>query len=319
MQSQPFRFNTIYHSRIWGGRKFRTLLGRTLPDNADNYAEAWEVCDRPGAVSIVKEGYWEGVSLHELWTRHRRLIFGPGYEQHPRFPLICKILDASDKLSVQVHPPAQTAAKWQGEVKNEVWYVLHAEPNACLYGGLTHTCSPEHVRAAAENGKLESLLKVIQLRDGEHLYIPSGMLHAINGGYLIAEVQQNSDTTYRLYDWARTDAYGNSRELHPEQAIDSYREFLELSARPEYLTSPQEFAAVKVELSPGQSFTQKEPERFAIFAVIRGKVLWNETDAQMGDFILSPAHAAPVRAGEDGAMILVITAAAADGMTNGEK
>ncbi len=319
MQSQPFRFNTIYYSRIWGGRKFRTLLGRPLPDNDDNYAEAWEVSDRPGAVSIVKEGYWQGVSLHELWTHHRRLIFGPGYEHHPRFPLICKILDASDKLSVQVHPPTQTATKWQGEVKNEIWYVLHAEPNACLYGGLTHTCTPEQVRIAAEKGELEKLLKVIHLTEGEHLYIPSGMLHAINGGYLIAEVQQNSDTTYRLYDWARTDALGNSRELHPEQAIDSYREFLELCARPDYLTSPKEFTVEKVTLSPGQSFTQKDTEHFAIFAVIHGKILWNGTNAGTGDFILSPAHAAPVCAGEDGARILVITATAQDSMTNGEK
>lgn len=114
---QPFRFHSIYQPRIWGGQSMRTMLGRELPDRETAYGEAWEISDRPEAMSIAKDGEWEGMPLHQLWEEHRQEIFGPGYERFPRFPLLCKILDARENLSVQVHPPERTAAARQGEVK----------------------------------------------------------------------------------------------------------------------------------------------------------------------------------------------------------
>lgn len=215
---QPFRFHPIYQPRIWGGQHMRTLLGRELPDRETAYGEAWEISDRPEAMSIVKEGEWEGMPLHRLWEEHREEIFGPGYEHFPRFPLLCKILDARENLSVQVHPPERTAQAWGGEVKNEVWYVLHAEPDALIYGGMEESATEQDIYRAADAGRMEQLIRSAHLNAGEHLYIPAGLVHAIGAGHLIAEIQQNSDTTYRLYDWNRTDDSGRGRELHLKQA-----------------------------------------------------------------------------------------------------
>ena len=210
---QPFRFHSIYQPRIWGGQSMRTMLGRELPDRETAYGEAWEISDRPEAMSIVKDGEWEGMPLHRLWEEHRQEIFGPGYERFPRFPLLCKILDARENLSVQVHPPERTAAARQGEVKNEIWYVLHASPDALIYGGMKENATLPDIRHAAETGQMEQLIRSTHLEPGEHLYIPAGLVHAIGAGHLIAEIQQNSDTTYRLYDWNRTDDSGRGREF----------------------------------------------------------------------------------------------------------
>ena len=156
---QPFRFHSIYQPRIWGGQSMRTMLGRELPDRETAYGEAWEISDRPEAMSIVKDGEWEGMSLHRLWEEHRQEIFGPGYERFPRFPLLCKILDARENLSVQVHPPERTAAARQGEVKNEIWYVLHASPDALIYGGMKENATLPDIRHAAETGQMEQLIR----------------------------------------------------------------------------------------------------------------------------------------------------------------
>ena len=245
---QPFRFHSIYQPRIWGGQSMRTMLGRELPDRETAYGEAWEISDRPEAMSIVKDGEWEGMPLHRLWEEHRQEIFGPGYERFPRFPLLCKILDARENLSVQVHPPERTAAARQGEVKNEIWYVLHASPDALIYGGMEENATLPDIRHAAETGQMEQLIRSTHLEPGEHLYIPAGLVHAIGAGHLIAEIQQNSDTTYRLYDWNRTDDSGRGRELHLEQALDSIGEFRELSQRPGYLTEMPYFTTKEYRL-----------------------------------------------------------------------
>ncbi len=293
------------------------LPGRELPDPHTAYGEAWEISDRPEAMSVVREGEWQGCTLHELWKNHREELFGAGYEHHPRFPLLCKLLGVREKLSIQIHPPAQTANKWGGEEKNESWYVLHAEPDAIIYGGVKDGVSPDALRQEmADHGSPENLLKPIHLKAGEHLYIPAGMIHCIGGGYLIAEIQQNSDTTYRLYDWNRTDAQGKGRELHREPAIDAFAEFCQLNRDPAYLTRMPHFSITERELAAREEFTQPDDSHFAIFTVLRGSVTLNGQDAKMGDFILSPAHAAPVKAGDDGALLMMTTATPAPIITN---
>lgn len=304
---QPFRFHSIYQPRIWGGQSMRTMLGRELPDRETAYGEAWEISDRPEAMSIVKDGEWEGMPLHRLWKEHRQEIFGPGYERFPRFPLLCKILDARENLSVQVHPPERTAAAWQGEVKNEIWYVLHASPDAQIYGGMKGNAALPDIRHAAETGQMEQLINSTHLEPGEHLYIPAGLVHAIGAGHLIAEIQQNSDTTYRLYDWNRTDDSGQGRELHLEQALDSIGEFRELSQRPGYLTEMPHFTAKEYRLDKGERFTQPDSSRFAVFTVLHGSVLWDGKTARKGEFILSPAGADAVTAAEAETVLLSTT------------
>ena len=304
---QPFRFHSIYQPRIWGGQSMRTMLGRELPDRETAYGEAWEISDRPEAMSIVKDGEWEGMSLHRLWEEHRQEIFGPGYERFPRFPLLCKILDARENLSVQVHPPERTAAARQGEVKNEIWYVLHASPDALIYGGMEENATLPDIRHAAETGQMEQLIRSTHLEPGEHLYIPAGLVHAIGAGHLIAEIQQNSDTTYRLYDWNRTDDSGRGRELHLEQALDSIGEFRELSQRPGYLTEMPYFTTKEYRLDKGERFTQPDSSHFAVFTVLCGSVLWDGKTARKGEFILSPAGANAVTAAEAETVLLSTT------------
>ena len=304
---QPFRFHSIYQPRIWGGQSMRTMLGRELPDRETAYGEAWEISDRPEAMSIVKDGEWEGMPLHRLWEEHRQEIFGPGYERFPRFPLLCKILDARENLSVQVHPPERTAAARQGEVKNEIWYVLHASPDALIYGGMEENATLPDIRHAAETGQMEQLIRFTHLEPGEHLYIPAGLVHAIGAGHLIAEIQQNSDTTYRLYDWNRTDDSGRGRELHLEQALDSIGEFRELSQRPGYLTEMPYFTTKEYRLDKGERFTQPDSSHFAVFTVLCGSVLWDGKTARKGEFILSPAGADAVTAAEADTVLLSTT------------
>ena len=301
---QPFRFHSIYQPRIWGGQSMRTMLGRELPDRETAYGEAWEISDRPEAMSIVKDGEWEGMSLHRLWEEHRQEIFGPGYERFPRFPLLCKILDARENLSVQVHPPERTAAARQGEVKNEIWYVLHASPDALIYGGMEENATLPDIRHAAETGQMEQLIRSTHLEPGEHLYIPAGLVHAIGAGHLIAEIQQNSDTTYRLYDWNRTDDSGRGRELHLEKALDSIGE---LCQRPGYLTEMPHFTTKEYRLDKGERFTQPDSSRFAVFAILCGSVLWDGKTARKGEFILSPAGANAVTAAEAETVLLSTT------------
>lgn len=258
-------------------------------------------------MSIVKDGEWEGMPLHRLWEEHRQEIFGPGYERFPRFPLLCKILDARENLSVQVHPPERTAAARQGEVKNEIWYVLHASPDALIYGGMEENATLPDIRHAAETGQMEQLIRSTHLEPGEHLYIPAGLVHAIGAGHLIAEIQQNSDTTYRLYDWNRTDDSGRGRELHLEQALDSIGEFRELSQRPGYLTEMPYFTTKEYRLDKGEWFTQPDSSRFAVFTVLCGSVLWDGKTARKGEFILSPAGADAVTAAEAETVLLSTT------------
>lgn len=307
MAMQPFRFHPIYQPRIWGGQHMRTMLGRELPDRETAYGESWEISDRPEAMSTVREGECEGIPLHRLWEERREEIFGPGYERFPRFPLLCKILDARENLSVQVHPPERTAAAWGGEVKNEIWYVLHAEPDALIYGGMADSADEAAIRRAAATGRMEQLIRSTHLNAGECLYIPAGLVHAIGAGHLIAEIQQNSDTTYRLYDWNRTDASGRGRELHLKQALDSIGEFRSLSRDPGYLTGMPHFSVKEYRLRQEERFTQQDPSRFAVFTVLRGAVAWDGKEARQGEFILSPVRAEAVTAVEPDTVLLATT------------
>lgn len=308
---QPFRCHSIYQPRIWGGQKMRTALNRDLPDHNESYGEAWEISDREEAMSTIRDGEWAGKTLHSLWTEHRQEIFGPGYDAMPHFPLLCKILDARENLSVQVHPPARTAQKWNGDVKNEIWYILQAEPEAVIYSGMDDSAPLTDIRRAAETGGMERLLHAAHLNRGEHVYIPSGLVHAIGAGYLIAEIQQNSDTTYRLYDWNRKDASGRGRDLHLKQSLDSIEEFRALNSNPAYLTDMPHFTISEYRLRQGEQFTQEDAAHFAVLAILQGAVAWDGLKARQGEFIISPVHALPVTAAEPDTVILTVTACTA--------
>jgi mannose-6-phosphate isomerase len=209
--------------RVWGGRRLAEAYGRALPDDVP-IGESWEVVDRAGEQSLVTSpAPLAGTTLHELWTTRRDAVFGSRAARGgERFPLLVKLLDASRTLSVQVHPPPAVAADLGGEPKSELWFVAAADPGAHLLVGLRAGVTRESFSAALEAGEdVSELLHRVDVRAGDAIHLPSGRVHAIGAGCLIVEVQQNSDTTYRVYDYGRPGLDGRPRELHVEQSMAS--------------------------------------------------------------------------------------------------
>jgi len=218
---EPIVFEPIVMERVWGGRMLENF-GKKLPAGLP-VGESWEIVDRPEAQSVVHEGMYRGTTLHELWNKHRESVFGGAYRNHPdaRFPLLLKLLDARDRLSVQVHPPSSVASLLQGEPKTEMWYFLQTDPGASIYAGLARGSERHVFEESLAQGTVESLLHKIQVKAGDSIFIPSGRVHAIGGGNIIVEIQQNSDTTYRVFDWNRTGLDGKRRKLHIEESLVS--------------------------------------------------------------------------------------------------
>lgn len=213
-------FKPLYQTRVWGGRRLESVLGRPLPDRRP-YGESWELVDREEAQSAVAAGPHAGATLHQLWTDHRAEVFGLDYLSSPsaRFPLLIKILDCTDDLSLQVHPPAAIAPSLGGEPKTEMWYVAHADPGAQIYAGPRRGTTRQSFERALVDGSVADQVHRVEARTGDSLFVPSGRLHALGAGLLIYEIQQNSDTTYRVFDWNRLGLDGKPRELHIAQSL----------------------------------------------------------------------------------------------------
>ena len=217
----PFTFQPIFKDRIWGGRELERLYGKTLPEGKV-IGEAWEITDREGDTSAITNGPLAGKTLGWLMAHHAVELLGtarPAGGNH--FPILCKILDAREKLSLQVHPPAAKAAALKGEPKTEMWYIADAGPGAELYVGL----KPGVTRAAFEekiaDGTVADCFHRIPVKAGDTMFLPSGRVHAIGDRLVIFEIQQNSDTTYRVFDWNRVGLDGKPRELHVAQSLAS--------------------------------------------------------------------------------------------------
>ena len=202
----PVVFEPIFKERIWGGHNFAASFGKKLPANK-RIGESWEIVDRPEAQSIVREGPLAGRSLHDLWINFREELFG-GVPDAPRFPLLIKLLDAQEKLSLQVHPPPEIAESLGGEAKTEFWYVFAAEPNAEIFVGLRKSMTRDQFEDALHSGTVADCVHAIRMKNGDAMFLPSGRFHAIGAGNILVEVQQNSDTTYRVFDWNRVDDQG---------------------------------------------------------------------------------------------------------------
>src|SRR5213076_2921170 len=213
----PVVFEPIFKERIWGGRNLAASLGKKLPANK-RIGESWEIVDRPEAQSIVREGALAGRSLHDLWINFREELFGEVPDAR-RFPLLIKLLDAQEKLSLQVHPPPEIAESLGGEAKTEFWYVVAAEPNAEIFVGLRKSMTRDRFEDAVHSGTVADCVHAIRMKSGAAMFLPSGRFHAIGAGNLLVEVQQNSDTTYRVFDWNRVDDQGKPRQLHVDQAL----------------------------------------------------------------------------------------------------
>ncbi len=220
LQPILFEFHPLYKDYLWGGRRIPALFNRPSPPLA-RCAESWEIADRPDGMSRVKGGPFDGEPLQRLIRNYAVELIG---HPAPAFPLLVKILDAAQTLSVQVHPDADAARRLGGEPKTECWYVLDAAPNSLCYLGLKPGATPTHLRASLATGTLAEWLQPIHPNPGDLLDVPAGRVHAIGAGCLFLEIQQNSNTVYRLYDWNRTDPQtGKPRALHVEEALASLR------------------------------------------------------------------------------------------------
>jgi mannose-6-phosphate isomerase len=220
MKAYPLKFKPIYKQRIWGGQKLREVFGKDLP-SGQKIGESWELSDLPEDKSEITNGELAGQSLHEAVKRFPKEITGDESFALP-FPLLIKLLDAEDILSVQVHPDEQTCKRLgEGEPKTECWYIIAVEPGAVIYKGLKKGVTKGQFAEAIEKGTVADMLLKVPVEVGQCHFLPAGTAHAIGPGLLIAEIQLPSDTTYRVFDFNRVDESGKPRELHIRQALES--------------------------------------------------------------------------------------------------
>ena len=295
----PITFRPIYMERIWGGRQLEERYGRSLPSPGVPFGEAWEIVDREDAQSIVESGEFSGKSLHELWTNHRADIFGEGLPDSVRFPILIKILDCADDLSIQVHPPASIAEQLGGEPKTEMWYIADCKPDAKLYVGLKEGADKSSFEKAITDGTVAEKVHAISPEKGDSIFIESGRLHAIGAGFLIHEIQQNSDTTYRVFDWNRTDSEGNPRQLHVAESLacidfGDHEPGMDVPDGNTLATCPF-FKTTIHHLSPGETIGNEAPDRFSLITVVYGLL---EGGFTSGQTILLPKNSEPLPATE---------------------
>jgi mannose-6-phosphate isomerase len=214
----PMLLEPVYKEYIWGGQRFITEFHRRL--NPGRYAESWEIADHPDGRTRIINGPCAGLTLSEAIAVHGRDILGPDLAGCKSFPLMIKLIDAKETLSVQVHPDDESAARYGGEAKSEMWYVLSATPDAHIYSGFRPGVTAADFERARAAGAIPSLLQRFPAKPGMIFNTPGGRVHAIGAGCLLLEVQQDANTTYRLYDWDRLDARtGQPRPLHTEKAL----------------------------------------------------------------------------------------------------
>jgi mannose-6-phosphate isomerase len=283
-------FEPLFHERIWGGHRLAELFGKKLPANV-RIGESWEIVDRPKAQSVVRDGPFRGKTLHQLWTQDRQSIFGnvPGAA---RFPLLVKILDAREKLSLQVHPPEKVAAKLGGEPKTEFWYVAAADPGAELFVGLREAMTSAQFEEALHSGMVAQCVHKIRVKTGNAMFLPAGRLHAVGEGNLLVEIQQNSDTTYRVFDWNRVDDQGRSRQLHVNQALQCI-DFNDIRPR---LVQTEAEVLLQQDLFEIQKWNLDSPRdivpwgKFAIVYCLSGKLQCADVELGPGESFLIPAR-----------------------------
>ena len=215
-------FTPLQKELVWGGRKLESILGKTLPSDGP-YGESWEVVDLPDNQSVVNGGPLHGQSLEALLKGDKPSILGNASLLDGHFPLLAKFIDAEATLSVQVHPDEAACARLKAGArpKTEAWYIIDRAPGAKIFAGLKDGVNRSHLKEAIVAGAVEELLYVVEVNPGDFVYLPAGTIHAIGAGVLLAEIQQSSNTTYRVFDWNRLGLDGKPRTLHIEQALEA--------------------------------------------------------------------------------------------------
>ncbi|HUR45777.1 MAG TPA: type I phosphomannose isomerase catalytic subunit [Candidatus Saccharimonadales bacterium] len=299
----PFLFQPILKERVWGGRNLERLYHKPLPE-AVPIGESWEITDRPEGVSVISNGPLAGKDLHWLMENHRQELLGANAPESSRFPLLIKLLDAEDKLSVQVHPAPEAAGSLGGEPKTEMWYIAEAKPGAELYAGLRKGVTRSEFERCITEGTVAECIHRVPVNAGDVMFLPSGRVHAIGAGLVIFEIQQNSDTTYRVFDWNRKGLDGKPRDLHLKESLASinfedyeprlvgsiYSRNPTLAVR--YLVDNPLFKVDACKVKRGGRFYLRS-DGFQILAIVKGKlnIEYKEMNLKLeaGQFCLLPA------------------------------
>jgi len=313
MNPRLLRFAPLYQERVWGGRALADTLGRALPPGAV-IGESWEIVDRLEAQSLVIGGPWAGRTLREVLEKETPAVMGPAWSPARPFPILVKWLDARDRMSLQVHPPASLAASLHGEPKSENWYIAEAEPYAAVLAGVCHGVTREKFEAALRTHVLEPLVHRLRVRKGDSLFVPSGRLHAIDAGSLILEIQQNSDTTYRVYDWGRVGLDGKPRTLHVAESLqcidfsDAEPHPIPASEKPTLLADCSAFRLRRLPLTVGAELTFAPNEQPRLLSLADGRLATDDPihpELEHGANILIPfASAARFRASEPAVLLI---------------
>src|SRR5690554_4298303 len=278
----PLKFKPFYLEKIWGGNRIRTILGKDFGD-APNCGESWELSAVEGYISEVSNGYLAGNSITELIEIYMGDLVGEQVYQKfgIEFPLLLKFIDTNEDLSIQVHPGNKLAKERHNAYgKTEMWYVIHAEEGALINSGFNQSVSKEQYLEQLENNTLTNLLHYDVVYPGDVFFIPAGRVHTIGKGILLAEIQQTSDITYRIYDFDRKDDQGNARELHVEEALDAmdYRfydqyktPYVDALNEPVELAKCEYFQTRKIRFNQSVERDYSDIDSFIIYICYEGK------------------------------------------------
>jgi mannose-6-phosphate isomerase len=301
---QPIKFQPLLKQTLWGGDKIVTF--KHLDSQLENVGESWEISGVKDNETIVKEGPLKGKSLNEVVAEQKdRLVGKENYQRFgDEFPLLIKFIDARQDLSIQVHPNDEIAHK-QGKPrgKTEMWYLMESEPGAKLYCGLKKQITPDQYKEMVDNDTICDALAQYEVKEGDCFFLPAGRIHAIGPGCFLAEIQQTSDVTYRIYDYKRKDKNGNYRELHTKLAAESINYQVENDYRTHYvgrlnkgvsLVQCPYFCTAVYDLNEPMTLDYSELDSFVILIGLKGEGRitdneGNEVSIMAGDTLLIPA------------------------------
>jgi mannose-6-phosphate isomerase len=294
------RLTPAYKDYIWGGDRLSRVYGKE--SGLERTAESWELSFHPDGESVIKDGEYAGLTLSKAAEKEdRSLIFGSKCDRFEFFPVLIKLIDAKNDLSVQVHPSDEYALKNEGQFgKTEMWYVIDADEGARLVYGLKRDVTAEELSAAAVSGEIMDMLNFVPVKKGDVFFIDSGMIHAIGKGLLIAEIQQNSNLTYRLYDYGRLGADGKPRELHVQKAAkvskltmaeaeaNKSESFIKNGMETKTLSACKYFTVEEIRVKGEGEVTEKDT--FVALTVIEGKGEIEGLELKAGDTVFIPAN-----------------------------
>lgn len=321
MQLYPLKFNPILKERLWGGTKLKDVLGK--PIETDITGESWELSTVPGDISIITNGNLSGTSLQQLIEDRTSELLGKSVAERfgTEFPILIKFIDAKQDLSIQLHPNDELAKKRHNSFgKTEMWYVMDADKDADLIVGFNKNVNKEEYASSIENDSLLDLLNYENVKEGDTFFINTGKIHAIGAGVLLAEIQQTSDVTYRVFDFNRKDKNGNLRELHTEQALDAIDYEKKDDFKVNYGSQKNEvnsmvdcpyFKTNFIELTQNLKQDTTNRDSFTIYMCVGGEVTVEnengEAHIKKGETVLVPASSNTIKLKSNRAKLLEVT------------